>query len=55
VFRCISGSVAVSAYELNALPLPDPEQIMQLDSLLQDSHTNGQEAEDFIAHLYGVR
>jgi len=55
VFRCISGSVAVSAYELNALPLPDPEQITQLDRLLQDSHTNGQEAEDFIAHLYGVR
>jgi hypothetical protein len=55
VFRCISGSVAVSAYELNALPLPDPEQIAQLDRLLQDNHTNGQEAEDFIAHLYGVR
>jgi adenine-specific DNA-methyltransferase len=26
-FRCISGSVAVSAYELEALPLPAPEQL----------------------------
>jgi adenine-specific DNA-methyltransferase len=24
-FRCLSGSVAVSAYELEALPLPPPD------------------------------
>jgi adenine-specific DNA-methyltransferase len=29
-FRCISGSVAVSAYELENLPLPAPEDLMQL-------------------------
>lgn len=33
-FRCISGSVAVSAYEMNALPLPSPEQMAELESLL---------------------
>lgn len=31
-FRCLSGSVAVSAYELEALPLPPPE---ALDDLIQ--------------------
>lgn len=29
-FRCISGSVAVSAYELEALPLPSPEEIVPM-------------------------
>ena len=28
-FRCISGSVAVSAYEIENLPLPDPEVLLQ--------------------------
>jgi adenine-specific DNA-methyltransferase len=35
-FRCISGSVAVSAFELEALPLPSPEQARALESLLAD-------------------
>ncbi len=30
VFRCISGSVAVSAYELNNLPLPTESQLLSL-------------------------
>lgn len=29
-FRCLSGSVAVSAYELENLPLPAPDQLKQL-------------------------
>lgn len=33
-FRCISGSVAVSAYELEALPLPPRESTLPLDGLL---------------------
>ena len=33
-FRCINGSVAVSAAELEALPLPAPEQMRQLEALL---------------------
>lgn len=33
-FRCISGSVAVSAYELGALPMPSAEVIQEVDKLL---------------------
>ena len=35
VFRCINGSVAVSAYELEALPLPPPEGMKELERLLE--------------------
>ena len=34
LFRCINGSVAVSAYELEALPLPAPKQVAELESLV---------------------
>lgn len=34
VFRCLSGSVAVSAYELESLPLPDKEQLTKLKRLV---------------------
>ncbi len=34
-FRCISGSVAVSATELEALPLPSPEAARRLEKLLE--------------------
>jgi adenine-specific DNA-methyltransferase len=33
-FRCLSGSVAVSAYELEALPLPSPDALAHLASLV---------------------
>lgn len=33
-FRCISGSVAVSAYELNAMPLPAPKDMKAIESLV---------------------
>lgn len=33
-FRCVSGSVAVSAYELEALPLPAPEDLQALSRLI---------------------
>lgn len=32
-FRCVSGSVAVSAYELESLPLPAPESLSELARL----------------------
>jgi hypothetical protein len=50
-FRCINGSVAVSAYELNSLALPDPDQM----DLLQKSIIAGassSEIEDQIASFY---
>lgn len=34
VFRCINGSVAVSAYELEALPLPDPGALMKIEKMI---------------------
>lgn len=40
-FRCLSGSVAVSAYELNAVPLPEPSRI--LSELQSDQGGNGLE------------
>lgn len=33
-FRCISGSVAVSAYELESLPMPAPEELAELTRLV---------------------
>ena len=35
-FRCFSGSVAVSAYELEALPLPAPELLAPVAELIRD-------------------
>ncbi len=34
-FRCISGSVAVSAYELEALPVPSPAEMAAIENLVQ--------------------
>lgn len=35
-FRCVSGSVAVSAYELESLPLPAPEELTELLVAVKD-------------------
>lgn len=35
VFRCMSGSVAVSAFELEALPLPSVDQMTQVEQLIR--------------------
>jgi adenine-specific DNA-methyltransferase len=53
-FRCISGSVAVSAYELNALPLPSLEQMKQLQKLIQ-GNSEPEIIQNFIARFYGMR
>jgi len=34
LFRCINGSVAVSAFELEALPLPAPEDLEEIEALV---------------------
>ena len=39
-FRCINGSVAVSAYELNSLPLPNPEQMRSLQEMVLSGVSN---------------
>jgi adenine-specific DNA-methyltransferase len=35
LFRCISGSVAVSAFELNAVPLPALVKLRELERLVE--------------------
>lgn len=52
-FRCISGSVAVSAYELNSIPLPSEEQVLEIQSMLE-SGTHKRIIERTIAGFYGV-
>jgi adenine-specific DNA-methyltransferase len=50
-FRCVSGSVAVSAYELESLPLPDPEALHELAHLLRGKARRSQ-LEAACARLY---
>ncbi|WP_336212094.1 HsdM family class I SAM-dependent methyltransferase [Enterobacter sp. P82] len=52
-FRCISGSVAVSAFELNSIPLPAPEQLIVIDNMLA-SGAEKDDIEKAIASFYGV-
>ncbi|EBQ8223296.1 N-6 DNA methylase [Salmonella enterica] len=52
-FRCISGSVAVSAYELNSIPLPSQEQVLEIQSMLE-SGAHKRIIERTIAGFYGV-
>jgi adenine-specific DNA-methyltransferase len=55
LFRCISGSVAVSAYELNALPLPSPDQLEEILCILRETPSSGRLVEDCVAQLYGAQ
>ena len=50
-FRCINGSVAVSAFELRALPLPSPENTQRLQALV-DSGAKKPAIEEEIERLY---
>jgi adenine-specific DNA-methyltransferase len=50
-FRCVSGSVAVSAYELESLPLPAPEDLGELACLVS-AGASLQEIEAACAKLF---
>lgn len=52
-FRCISGSVAVSAYELNALPLPTLGQLQVIEKLVH-KNVSDKVIERAISAFYGV-
>jgi hypothetical protein len=52
-FRCISGSVAVSAFELNTLPLPSPDDMKAIETLLQNEAAR-EMVEETVARIYGV-
>jgi adenine-specific DNA-methyltransferase len=51
-FRCVSGSVAVSAYELESLPLPSPDDMESLAHLVRDRAPRDR-LESACARLYG--
>ncbi len=53
VFRCISGSVAVSAFELEALPVPPPDALREVDARVR-AGCDAATAERLIAAAYGV-
>ena len=52
-FRCLSGSVAVSAYELENLPLPDPVKLDNLKSLVKQGMSR-KEIDIACNRLYGL-
>ncbi len=53
-FRCISGSVAVSAFELKALPLPPPQALTELTDLVRKG-ANRADIEAMCARLYAPK
>jgi adenine-specific DNA-methyltransferase len=50
-FRCISGSVAVSAFELESMPLPAPEKMASIERLLKNG-AEGAAVDNCIRELY---
>ncbi|WMS89293.1 HsdM family class I SAM-dependent methyltransferase [Pleionea litopenaei] len=53
-FRGISGSVAVSAYELNALPLPTIKQVCELERLIGNGCSKSK-IESKVSEYYGEK
>lgn len=51
-FRCINGSVAVSAYELESLPLPAPDELASLTGIVTDGSSQD-DIEAECRRLYG--
>ncbi|RAP59669.1 N-6 DNA methylase [Oleiagrimonas sp. MCCC 1A03011] len=51
-FRCISGSVAVSAYELNAVPMPGAEALKALEKMMEKGMTH-KALDEHVSKLYG--
>jgi adenine-specific DNA-methyltransferase len=51
VFRCLSGSVAVSAYELEALPLPSPTHLRGFDAAVRNRAAR-ERLDEICAELY---
>lgn len=53
VFRCISGSVAVSAFELEAIPLPQAQAMKRLEKLVA-GQASAQAIDAELTKLYGL-
>jgi adenine-specific DNA-methyltransferase len=54
LFRCINGSVAVSAYELESLPLPPPDAMRKIETLVKKGATR-EAIERAASQLFGER
>lgn len=57
IFRCLSGSVAVSATELHALPLPPVKKVKEIEELIAAGHNRKAIAdmvERIISKAYGL-
>lgn len=52
IFRCMSGSVAVSAYELESIPIPSPDVMHQLHALVESGAAPAA-VEAFLRRAYG--
>jgi adenine-specific DNA-methyltransferase len=52
-FKTISGSVAVSAYELEAFPLPDPASLKELAGAIKNGLSK-EKVEDICSQLYSI-
>ena len=52
-FRCTNGSVAVSAYELESLPVPAPAALIELNALL-DEGASAERVSRFLHCAYGL-
>ena len=52
LFRCINGSVAVSAYELESLPLPSTESMQEIERLVRE-RAKRETVECAVERLYG--
>ena len=53
LFRCINGSVAVSAYELKSLPLPSPEDMKTIEQMV-NLRAKQKTVERAVERLYSV-
>ena len=51
VFRCINGSTAVSAYELESMPIPSPQDFIKFEHLIIDNKTT-KGLESLIEEMY---
>jgi adenine-specific DNA-methyltransferase len=54
VFRSINGSVAVSAYEIKSLPMPEPYQVQLIEKMIEEKAPK-EKLEDTLAEIYGVK
>jgi adenine-specific DNA-methyltransferase len=54
VFRSINGSVAVSAYEIKSLPMPEPYQVQLIEKMIEEKASR-EKIEEKLAEIYGVK